>query len=78
MRVMRVPPSRSKPRDEDEHNACLRKIAYPTWDEAEAVCLRLLFEDGQDRRAYRCDYGDHWHTSRFKGLRGGQPHDHRA
>lgn len=47
-------------------NSCERKIAFPTWDAAEAACLAMRHR--HDYRAsdngllaYKCIYGDHWH-----------------
>ena len=54
-----------------EYRACLRKICYETWEEAE-VAARMLIADvqaGKARRykggyhmAYRCDFCKGWHV----------------
>ena len=47
-------------------NACTRKRAFATWEDAEAEILKLRDEhdymvDGAPLLAYACMYGVHWH-----------------
>lgn len=55
--------------------SCLRKIAYVSWEAAEAAALKVMDESpdgGGPLVAYRCDFGEHYHIGHLVRPKGGK------
>ena len=64
-------------RDFSEQHACLGKVSYARWRDAETATLRIIEENidaGTSHRSgglgvYRCDFCANWHVGHSRGPR---------